>query len=143
MIKKIEEAILGKLNGLEKIKLLAVPIVDFKDVRQSIIVNLQYISETFQVPNNRKAIFAPLPTKKRVSDINFSLTLYYKDLRNNFEDIYSLFDQIVDLLHGELLEIAGINISPIYIKDIKFKERNSQNYILYECSIEMKYCEVN
>jgi hypothetical protein len=143
MIKKIEEAILGKLNGLEKIKLLAVPIVDFKEVRQSIIVNLQYISETFQVPNNQKAIFAPLPTKKRVSDINFSLTLYYKDLRNNFEDIYSTFDIITELLHGEQLEIEGLNLSPMYIKNIEFKERNIQNFIVYTCSLEIKYCKVD
>lgn len=143
MIKKIEEAILEKLRSIEKIKLLAVPIVDFKEVRQSIIVNLQYVSEAFTIPNEKKAIFAPLPTKKRVSDMTFNITLYYKDLRNNFNDIYGTFDQIINLLHGEQLEIEGINISPVYIKEIKFAERNVQNFISYSCLLEIKYCQIS
>lgn len=143
MIKKIEEAILEKLRSLEKIKLLAVPIVDFKEVRQSIILNLQYVSEAFTVPNEKKVIFASLPTKKRVSDMTFNITLYYKDLRNNFEDIYDVFDSIVERLHGEQLEIEGINISPVYIKNIEFRERNTQNFIVYNCSLEIKYCQVD
>lgn len=143
MIKKIEEAILEKLRSLDKIKLLAVPIIDFKEVRQSIILNLQYVSETFTVPNEKKAIFVPLPTKKRVSDMTFNITLYYKDLRNNFEDIYLVFDSVIERLHGELLEIEGINVSPIYIKNIEFRERNTQNFIVYNCSLEIKCCQVD
>lgn len=140
MIKEIESRILDKLKDIKKIKLMSVPVVDFNDVRQTIIINLQYISETFILPNEKKIIFSQIPTKKRVSDISFNLTIYYKDLRNNFNDVYDLFDLIIEKLHGELLEIDGINISPIFIKDIKFKEKNTQSFIVYECSLEMKYC---
>lgn len=143
MIKNIETAILNKLCKLEKVKLLAVPIIDFKEVRSSIILNLQYISETFTVPNDKKVIFSPLPTKKRVSDITFNLTLYYKDLRNNFEDIYNTFDSITEFLHGEQLEIEGLNLSPVYIKEIKFAERNVQNFISYTCTLEIKYAKIS
>ena len=145
-IKELETAILNKLKKAggesDKIKYLAVPTIDFNGIRQNIIVNLQYIKETFVSPNEKKAIFAPLPTKKRISNIEYSLFIYYKDLRNQYNDVYDLFDILANNLHGELLQINEIDglISPLFITSIEFIERNSQSFLVYKCNLDLKIC---
>lgn len=140
MLKEIETSILNKLKVIPKIKLVAEPVVDFSDVRQNLILNLQYTGETFKSPNENKSQWVSLPTKKRISYISFSLYIYYKELRKQFHDVYELFDRIIDILHGEVLEIQDLEnrISPLYITNIEFVERNSSSFLVYKCNIELK-----
>jgi len=138
MIELLEKEILNKLSSLKNVKTLSVPIIDFDGVRQNVILNLQYISETFLLPNERKMQLSPIHSNRRISDINFNLTIYYKNLRNIHSDVYELITTIVNLLNFKVIEINGYNISPIYIKDITFKERNSNNFLVYESTLEIR-----
>lgn len=143
MITNIQESILAKLMevaAFNNIKFLSVPLVNFDDVRQNVIVNIKYVSEEFIVPNIKKMQYSQLPTKKRISDLKFELEIYYKDLRNKFEEVYNLLDSLINTLHGELLNVHGLNISPIYITNIQFVERNSNNFIIYKCNLELRRC---
>lgn len=145
VLKQIEERILELLastcgvSNPTKIKLLATPQVDFDTVRQNIIVNVQYNGETFINIGEKKAMLTALPTKKRVSDIKFVLQIYYKDLRKSYDDIYELFDNIVYILHGEIIELDNAFCStPMIIENIEFVERNSQSYYLYRCNLSLR-----
>lgn len=138
MIEKLETEILNKLSALKNVKLLSSPIIDFDGIRQNSILNLQYVSETFLLPNERKMQLSPVYSKRRISDINFRLTIYYKNLRNIHSDVYELLNTIIDLLNFEVPTIDGYNLSPILIKDISFKERNSNNFLVYESTLEIR-----
>lgn len=129
----LESAILGLLNKNLKYKITSVPVVDF--LRHNIILNLQYTGEEFISPNTVNAVFSV----GKASVITYDLVLYYKDVRNSYEEIHDIIDRIIDKVHGKQLEIADtFYCSPILVDKIEFQEKNQQNYIIYKCGLKLK-----
>jgi hypothetical protein len=133
-ISTIETAIIKLLgNSFKKYKITSVPVVDF--VRQNTILNLEYTGEEFISPNSLNNTFSA----GKVSVLTYDLTIYYKDLRNTYEEVHDILDTIIEKIHGKQLEIAeSFYCSPIVIDKIEFKEKNAQNFIIYTCSLKVK-----
>ena len=137
MIKYIESAISEKLKTLTDISIIYSPYINFEIVRQNKILNIQYVGENFIYPTERKLNISN-NSKNRLSDINFKINLYIKDLRNNYNEVYEYLDKIIYLLNGEVLKIDSNNInnvSPIYVSTINFIEKNTQMFIHYEINL--------
>lgn len=130
----LESAIIKLLgNSFKKIKITSVPTVDF--LRQNTILNLEYTGEDFLSPTSLSHTFSI----GKVSVLTYNLTIYYKDIRNSYEEVHDILDNIIDKIHGVQLEIEdSFYCSPIVIDKIEFKEKNDQNFIIYLCSLKVK-----
>lgn len=138
-IKFIQDGIIKTLSEFKEIKIISVPVMNFDNVRQDIILNIRYIGEKFISLNSNNMSYGDPPTNARISDVSFEVEIYYKDLRNKFEEIYDLINKIISKLHGVSLSQSGkMDLSPLFINSIEFKERTPNSFIVYKFLLEVR-----
>lgn len=142
-IKIIEEGIVDilKENLSKQCKIVVDPAIDLSTIKQNIIINLQYVRETFESRSQSKINYSSVQSNRASrSTAEYNLRIFFKELRDSYNKVYDLILELRECLDGQkVVDDQDLSIGPMSIKTIDFIEKTDSGIIRYDLSLSISY----